>query len=132
MLERSSFKLANLKKISKFDIFRIIGIMGIVAIITIDAKLERTKPMKSMEKVTAAEFQNKFGEYTAKAERKPVAITKHGKPRLIVLSVEDFMQMLRRTQKSVHVSELTDEQFEAIMSAEAPKENDYLNKLLEE
>ncbi len=85
-----------------------------------------------MEKVTAVEFQNNFGEYSAKAERRPMAITKYGKPRLIIMSVEDFMQILQHTQKSFHVSELGDAQIEAILKAEAPKENEHLNDLLDD
>jgi prevent-host-death family protein len=85
-----------------------------------------------MEYVTAKEFQNNFGEYSLKAERKPVAITKHGKTRLIVISIEDFMQILKSTQKSLHVSELSAEQIDSIRNAKAPEENDFLNKLLEE
>lgn len=85
-----------------------------------------------MERVTAREIQNNFGEYSLKAERKPVAITKYGKTRLVLLSIEDFMKLLGRAQEALHVSELTAEQLDSIYNAEAPAENEHLNALLED
>ena len=46
-----------------------------------------------MISVTAAEFQRNFGHYQDKALRQPVSITRNGRDRLVVLSVEDYQRL---------------------------------------
>ncbi len=45
-----------------------------------------------MEKVTAAEAKQKFGQMIDKAQRAPVQITKHGRPLAVLISAHDYEQ----------------------------------------
>ena len=45
-----------------------------------------------MEKVTAAEAKQKFGQVMDNAQRGPVQITKHGRPLAVVISAHEYEQ----------------------------------------
>ncbi|WP_455864189.1 type II toxin-antitoxin system Phd/YefM family antitoxin [Pantoea agglomerans] len=43
-----------------------------------------------MHSFTASEAKIQFGELISKAQREPVSITKNGRPKVVVMSIEDF------------------------------------------
>lgn len=43
-----------------------------------------------MHSFTASEAKIQFGEVISKAMREPVSITKNGRPKVVVISYEDF------------------------------------------
>lgn len=47
-----------------------------------------------MAKITAAEFQRKIGYYQDEAARAPVVITRNGRDRLVLLSIEAYQALL--------------------------------------
>jgi prevent-host-death family protein len=49
-----------------------------------------------MSIVTSAEFQRNFGLYQDKALAEPVVITKNGRERLVLVSVEEYRRLKRR------------------------------------
>lgn len=72
--------------------------------------------------VTSAEFQKNFGRYREAAIREAVIITNHGRDSLVLLSAEEYRRLKKRDREVLHVSELSDEDMQAIMSAEIPEE----------
>ena len=49
-----------------------------------------------MRIVSAAEFQRHFGRYQDEALLHPVAITRNGRERLVVISTEEYRRLRRR------------------------------------
>lgn len=43
-----------------------------------------------MKKVTASEFQNKFGTYKEQAQREPIMVTSNGRESVVLISMEEF------------------------------------------
>ena len=70
--------------------------------------------MSEMTKVSAAEFQRAFGTLSDKAAKQPVAITKHGRDHLVLLSAEEYARLKRRDRRVFLTSELSEEQIAAI------------------
>ena len=63
-----------------------------------------------MSVVTSAEFQRKLGLYQDKALAEPVTITRNGRERLVLLSVEEYQRLKRRDRRVFSIDEITDEQ----------------------
>lgn len=71
--------------------------------------------------VTSAEFQRNFGRYRETAIREAVTITNHGRDSLVLLSAEEYRRLKRRDREVLDVSQLSDEDMQAIMNAEIPE-----------
>jgi prevent-host-death family protein len=82
--------------------------------------------------VTAAEFHRNVGVYQDMALTRPVAITKNGRERTVLLSAEEFHRLKRRDRRMVAAGDLTDRQVEAIRAAKVPEEHDHLDAELED
>jgi prevent-host-death family protein len=52
--------------------------------------------MTEITRITAAEFQRAFGQISDKALSEPVAITKHGRDHLVLLSAEEYLRLKDR------------------------------------
>ncbi|UWQ09687.1 type II toxin-antitoxin system prevent-host-death family antitoxin [Aliiroseovarius crassostreae] len=63
-----------------------------------------------MRQFSATDLANKTGDVLALAAQQPVAITRHGKPRFVVLSTEEFEALRQRkdTQTAHHIDDLDD------------------------
>ena len=72
--------------------------------------------------VTSAEFQKYFGHYREVAIREPLTVTRHDRDSLVLLSTAEYRRLKRRDREVLHVSELCDEDIEAIRTAEIPAE----------
>ena len=77
--------------------------------------------------VTAAEFQRKLGTFQDTALTQPVVITKNGRERTVLISVEEYHRLKRRDRRAVPVGALTDREVEAIRNAKVPDEYEHLN-----
>lgn len=75
-----------------------------------------------MLKVTSAEFQRHVGRYQDEALREPVSITRNGRERVVLLSVEEYRRLKRREQQALRVEELSDTDLDAIEQAVVPAE----------
>lgn len=73
--------------------------------------------------VTSAEFQKNFGRYRETAIREAVTITNHGRDSLVLLSADEYRRLKRRDREALHISELTEQDIEAIRTAEIPAES---------
>jgi len=72
--------------------------------------------------VSSAEFQKAFGRYREKALQEPLSITNHGRDSLVLLSADDYDRLKRRDRLVLKAEELSDEQMQAILSAEVAEE----------
>jgi prevent-host-death family protein len=73
--------------------------------------------------VSSAEFQRKLGEYQDRALVEPVVITRNGRERLVVLSVDEYHRLKRRDREALLVTGLSDDDLRAIADAEVPAEH---------
>jgi prevent-host-death family protein len=83
-------------------------------------------------RVTAAEFQRNIGRYQDMALTKPVAITKNGRERTVLISADEYERLKRRDRQVLLAEELTEEEIEAISKAEVPAEHAYLDAELKD
>ena len=75
-----------------------------------------------MRKVTSREFQRNFGRIQDEALRSPLSITRNGRERLVLLSVDEYERLKRRDRQAVAVEDLSHTEIEAIRRAEPPAE----------
>lgn len=81
--------------------------------------------------VTAAEFQRHFGRYQDEALTQPVAITRNGSERLVVISADEYRRLKRRDREVLRAGELSDEDLAAIARTEMDPRHTHLDKELE-
>lgn len=72
--------------------------------------------------VSAAEFHRNMGKYQDIALTRPVAITKNGRERTVLLSAEEYSRLKRRDRRVLGASELSEQQRDAIRAACVPPE----------
>ena len=78
-----------------------------------------TEPML---KVPAAEAQRNFGLYQDKALTQPVAITRNGRPRTVLISVEEYERLKRRDRQVMRTEDAPQDIVDAILNAEIPED----------
>jgi prevent-host-death family protein len=89
----------------------------------------------AIQRVTAGEFQKKIGFYQDQAQRAPIAITKHDRDYVVVISAAEWQrlsQMDRRAVRFKDEPELMDLMIEGLQTAKVPDEEaKILDKLCE-
>ena len=72
-----------------------------------------------MRDYTATELANKTGDVLQAAAREAVEITRHGKPRYVIMSHERFERLMSRgdTRRAVKNEDLSDEEAKALIAA---------------
>jgi prevent-host-death family protein len=75
-----------------------------------------------MIKVTSAEFQRNFGRYQDVALTEPVAVTRNGRERLVVLSVDEYRRLKQRDRQVLRLTDFTEDDLKAILAVEPPPE----------
>jgi len=83
-------------------------------------------------RVTTAEFIKGYGALADKALHEPLTITKNGRDRLVLLSVEEYDRLKRRDRRVVAVGDLTEEEVALIAASEVPAEYAYLDEELKD
>jgi len=101
------------------------------ALLPIIRKLGKFRKIRDM-KVSSAEFQKQFGSLADKALTEPVTITRNGRDRLVLLSVEEYERLRRRDRRVVRLEDFTDEEMALIATAEVPTEYAYLDNELKD
>lgn len=87
--------------------------------------------MSDMIRVSSAEFQRAFGLLADKALAAPIAITKHGRDHLIVLSADEYARLQRRYRRVHLTAELPEELLAEVEQARMDPRHDHLNALLD-
>jgi prevent-host-death family protein len=74
-----------------------------------------------MIKVSSAEFQRNIGRYQDMALTQPIAVTRNGRERTVMLSVEEYDRLKRRDRQVLGPEDFTDEDIAALEQARAPE-----------
>ena len=77
--------------------------------------------------VTASEFQQHFGRYQDEALTQPVAITRNGRERLVMLSADEYRRLKRRDREVLRAGDLSDAEVEQIARARMDPRHDHLD-----
>ena len=66
-----------------------------------------------MTRYTTSDFSRKSGDIIAEALRRPVTITQRNKPRLVLLSIEDYRRLMAKadSRKAGTLATMPDEDF---------------------
>jgi PHD/YefM family antitoxin component YafN of YafNO toxin-antitoxin module len=78
--------------------------------------------MDDMIRVTAGEFGREVGRYQDLALTEPVIVTRDGRDRTVMISVEEYARLKRRDRRVLGIEDFTEEQIEAVRRAEPPAE----------
>lgn len=73
-----------------------------------------------MVKVSAAEFQRNIGRYQDLALTQPVAVTRNGRERTVMISVEEYRRLKRRDRRVMSLEDFTDADIAALEAVRAP------------
>ncbi|MGA7673610.1 MAG: type II toxin-antitoxin system Phd/YefM family antitoxin [Rhizomicrobium sp.] len=87
---------------------------------------------EELETAPAAEVQRNFSLWQDRALRKPVGISRNGRPRLVMMSVEEYQRLKRRDRQVLSLDDLADEDLAAIAKTKVPDEYAHLNKEVED
>lgn len=79
-----------------------------------------------MAKYSTSDLSRKSGDIIAEALRRPVTITQRNKPRLVLLSIEDYRRLTARTdtRKAGRLETMPDDLFEDVKKAVSAYESD--------
>jgi prevent-host-death family protein len=75
-----------------------------------------------MAKVTAARFQKEFGHFRTVAHREAVTVTSHGRDDVVLLTAQEYERLRRLERRTMHVSELSEDELSALERVEIPPE----------
>jgi prevent-host-death family protein len=81
--------------------------------------------------LSASEFQDRVGEALDRSLSQPALITKHGRPRNVVLSYDEYERLSARDRRAVRAQDLTDEDIAALEASEMAPGYEHLNAELE-
>ena len=81
--------------------------------------------------ISASEFQDRVGEALDRSLSQPVLITKHGRPRNVVLSYDEYKRLSARDRRAVKAEDLTEEDIAALEASEMAPGYEHLNAELE-
>lgn len=82
-------------------------------------------------RVSSAEFIKNYGQLADKALSEPVTITRNGRDRLVVLSVDEYARLKRRDRRVLGLEDFTDDEIALIEQAEVPAEHAHLDSELD-
>ena len=81
--------------------------------------------------LSASEFQDRVGEALDRSLSQPVLITRHGRPRNVVLSYDEYERLRARDRRAVRAEDLTDEDIAALEASEMGPGYDHLDAELQ-
>ena len=81
--------------------------------------------------ISASEFQDRVGEALDRSLSQPVLITKHGRPRNVVLSYDEYERLSARDRRAVKAEDLTEEDIAALEASEMAPGYEHVNAELE-
>ncbi|HEY5819816.1 MAG TPA: type II toxin-antitoxin system Phd/YefM family antitoxin [Mesorhizobium sp.] len=73
-----------------------------------------------MIKVSSAEFQRNIGRYQDLALTQPIAVTRNGRERTVMISTEEYGRLKRRDRQVMSLDDFTEEDIKAIEETRAP------------
>ena len=85
-----------------------------------------------MDKMTPEQLKQKLDELLDEEYFPPVAVTRGGEPRIVVLPFVAYQSMRNAARRVVRTEDMTEEDIRAIESAKMPEGYEHLNDLLKE
>jgi len=85
-----------------------------------------------MVRVTGEQLQKASGFVRAEARRAPVEVTYHGRPELVVLSVEDYALLRENRKLAMASADLAPAKLERISRVRMDGEHETLNALMDD
>jgi prevent-host-death family protein len=83
-------------------------------------------------RISSADFQRQFGALSDKALTEPLTITRNGRDRLVLLSIEEYERLKRRDRRVVRLEDFTEEEMALIAKADVPAEHAHLDAELKD
>jgi len=74
-----------------------------------------------MIRVSAAEFQRNIGRYQDAALTQPVAVTRNGRERTVMISVEEYRRLKRRDRRVMRLEDFTNADIAALEATHGPE-----------
>jgi len=74
-----------------------------------------------MVKVSAAEFQRNIGRYQDLALTQPVAVTRNGRERTVMISIEEYRRLKRRDRQVLSLDDFSEADIAALETTRAPE-----------
>jgi prevent-host-death family protein len=74
-----------------------------------------------MIKVSAAEFQRNIGRYQDLALTQPVAVTRNGRERTVMISIDEYLRLKRRERQVLGLDDFSDADIAALEATRAPE-----------
>ncbi len=88
--------------------------------------------MPTILKVSAAEFQRNIGRYQDIALTQPVAVTRNGRERTVMISTEEYHRLKRRDREVLSLDDFTDTDIAALEATRAPESSKAFDHELDE
>ena len=73
-----------------------------------------------MLRVSAAEFQRNIGRYQDVALTQPVAVTRNGRERTVMISIDEYHRLKRRDRQVMGLADFSEADVAALEAARAP------------
>ena len=77
--------------------------------------------VRTDDESSAAEFQRNIGRYQDVALTQPVAVTRNGRERTVLISVQEYERLKRRDRQVLRPEDFTDEDLAALGQTRAPE-----------
>lgn len=85
-----------------------------------------------MDKMTPEELKQRLDELMTEEYFPPVAVTRDGEPRIVVVPLAAYQSMHRAARRVVRTEDMTEEDVKAIEDAKMPEGHEHLNDLLKD
>jgi prevent-host-death family protein len=83
-------------------------------------------------RVSSAEFIKNYGTLTDKALSEAVTITRNGRPRLVLMSAEEYDRLKRRDRRAVSIEDITEDDLKLIEASVMEAGHEDLDKELKD
>ncbi|CAM3189703.1 Antitoxin [Sphingomonas antarctica] len=77
-----------------------------------------TVSINNLLEVSSKAVSSRFGFYTDEAMQRPVGIQRHGRTRIVMISLNEYERLKRRDRQVFLTTDLDDETLDAILTAE--------------
>jgi prevent-host-death family protein len=88
--------------------------------------------MAEMIRVSSTEFGKEVGRYQDAALSQPVVVTRNGRDRTVMISVEEYQRLKRRDRQVLAAGETPEEILEAVKSSEMDPRHRHLDDLVKD
>jgi hypothetical protein len=78
------------------------------------------KNPESIVRVPAAEFQRHIGRYQDMALTQPVAVTRNGRERTVMISADEYYRLIRRDRQVLTLADFSDEDIAVVEATRVP------------